>query len=214
MVQQVRVPMIGVSSDGYAAGRDQSLEQPFGHADPRELMGWAFGTASFPGRTEPGGSRGLEDLLVREWGRDIGAEIMGRNKFGPQRGPWTDEEWQGWWGDEPPFGTPVFVMTHHERPSFTLGETTFHFVSGTPHEVLAQAMAAASGRDVRLGGGADTVRQFLDAGLVDSLHVSVAPVELGGGSRLWESPEELEDRYHHETVPGSQGVVHHLFWRD
>ncbi|MCW2866060.1 MAG: Deaminase [Marmoricola sp.] len=214
MVQQVRVPMIGVSSDGYAAGHDQSLEQPFGHADPRELMGWAFGTASFPGRTEPGGSRGLEDLLVREWGRDIGAEIMGRNKFGPQRGPWTDEEWQGWWGDEPPFGTPVFVMTHHERPSFTLGETTFHFVSGTPHEVLAQAMAAASGRDVRLGGGADTVRQFLDAGLVDSLHVSVAPVELGGGSRLWESPEELEDRYHHETVPGSQGVVHHLFWRD
>ena len=214
MGQQVRVPMIGVSSDGYAAGRDQSLEQPFGHADPRELMGWAFGTASFPGRTEPGGSHGLEDLLVREWGRDVGVEIMGRNKFGPQRGPWTDEEWQGWWGDEPPFRTPVLVMTHHERPSFTLGQTTFHFVSGTAEEVLARALEAADGRDVRLGGGADTVRQFLDAGLVDSLHVSVAPVELGGGSRLWESPEELEDRYHHETVPGSQGVVHHLFWRD
>ena len=211
MTQLVRVHNFGVSSDGYAAGEGQSLERPFGHADPATLMGWAFPTASWPGRTEPGGSRGLED---REFHRDVGAEIMGRNKFGPQRGPWTDHAWQGWWGDEPPFRTPVLVMTHHPRPSFTLGETTFHFVDGDAATVLEAALAAADGRDVRLGGGAETVRQFLDAGLVDTLHVAVAPVELGAGSRLWTSPEDLLDRYHRDVVPGSGGVVHHLFWRD
>ncbi len=214
MTQMVRVHTFGVSSDGYAAGEEQSLERPFGHADPTTLLGWAFGTASWPGRTGPGGSRGLEDHLVREFHRNVGAEIMGRNKFSPHRGPWADESWQGWWGPEPPFHTPVFVMTHHERPSFTLSDTTFHFVSGEPAEVLDRALAAADGRDVRLGGGAETVRQFLDAGLVDTLHVSVAPVELGAGSRLWESPEDLLDRYHRDVVPGSDGVVHHLFWRD
>ncbi len=171
MTQLVRVHNFGVSQDGYAAGEGQSLERPFGHADPQTLLGWALGTASWPGRSDDGGSRGLEDYLVREFHRDIGAEIMGRNKFGPQRGPWTDHEWQGWWGDEPPFHTPVFVMTHHERPSFTLSDTTFHFVGGDPATVLARALEAADGKDVRLGGGATTVRQFLDAGLVDTLHV-------------------------------------------
>jgi len=156
----------------------------------------------------------VDDLLVREFHRNVGAEIMGRNKFGPQRGPWTDLEWQGWWGDEPPFHTPVFVMTHHERPSFSLSDTTFHFVGGDPASVLQTAMAAADGKDVRLGGGADTVRQFIDAGLVDTLHVAVAPVVLGGGSRLWGSPEELLDRYRCDVVPGAHGVTHHLFWRE
>lgn len=214
MSQSVRVHNFAVSADGYAAGEGQTLERPFGHADPRALMGWALPTASWPGRTEPGGTRGLDDHLVREFHRDIGAEIMGRNKFGPQRGPWTDESWQGWWGAEPPFHTPVFVMTHHPRPSFTLSDTTFHFVDGDPATVLALAMEAAGGKDVRLGGGPQTVRQFLDAGLVDTMHVAVAPIELGGGSRLWTSPDELLDRYHHEAVPSpSSGVVHHLFWR-
>ncbi len=138
---------------------------------------------------------------------------MGRNKFSPHRGPWTDHEWQGWWGDEPPFHTPVFVLTHHLRPSFTLSDTTFHFVDDTPAKVLDQARAAAGGLDVRLGGGAQSIRAFLDADLVDTLHVAVAPLELGSGSRLWESPDELDDRFHHDVVPSPSGVVHHLFWR-
>jgi dihydrofolate reductase len=178
------------------------------------LMSWAGATASWPNRADPGGSRGLDDYLVRDFHRNIGAEIMGRNKFSPHRGPWTDHEWQGWWGEEPPFHTPVFVMTHHERPSFTLSDTTFHFVSGDPASVLERALDAADGKDVRLGGGANTVRQFLDADLVDTLHIAVAPVELGAGSRLWDSPDDLLGRYHRDVVPGSSGVVHHLFWRD
>ncbi|TIC80492.1 deaminase [Nocardioides sp. GY 10113] len=213
MTQQVRVHNLSVSADGYAAGEGQRLERPFGHADPSELFAWALPTASWPGRSEPGGSRGLDDHLVREFHRNIGAEIMGRNKFGPQRGPWQDHDWLGWWGDEPPFHTPVLVMTHHHRPSFTLSDTTFHFVAGTPAEVLERAFEVADGRDVRLGGGADTVRQFLDADLVDTLHVAVVPVELGTGSRLWTAPEELLDRYHRDVVPSASGVVHHLFWR-
>ena len=213
MEQLLRVHNFGVSADGYSAGADQSLEHPFGHADPRDLMGWAFSTASWANRSEPGGTRGLDDYFTREFSRNIGAEIMGRNKFGPQRGPWQDEEWKGWWGDEPPFHTPVFVLTHHARPSFALGDTTFHFVSGEPSEVLAQARAAAAGRDVRLGGGADSLRQFLDADLVDTMHIAVAPIELGAGTRLWTSPAELDDRFHREEVPSSSGVVHHLLWR-
>lgn len=116
-------------------------------------------------------------------------------------------------GRRAPFHTPVFVMTHHERPSFALSDTTFHFVDGDPADVLEQAREAAQGKDVRLGGGATTVRQFLDAGLVDTLHVAVAPVKIGAGVRLWESPDELLDRYHLEVVPSPSGVTHHLFWR-
>ncbi|MYW17459.1 deaminase, partial [Streptomyces sp. SID2955] len=166
MAQLLRVHNFNVSSDGIGAGENQSLDRPFGDIDPTALFAWAGATASWPNRTEPGGSRGLDDYFTRDFGRDIGAEIMGRNKFGPQRGPWSDHEWRGWWGDEPPFHTPVFVMTHHERPSFTLSDTTFHFVAGDPAAVLARAREAAGGKDVRLGGGVTTVRQFLDADLV------------------------------------------------
>ncbi|MGW1765936.1 dihydrofolate reductase family protein [Streptomyces sp. NPDC002073] len=213
MKQLLRVQNFGVSSDGFGAGDGQSLERPFGHADPGDLLSWALATASWPGRTDAGGSRGLDDYFVRDFARNIGAEIMGRNKFGPQRGPWQDLDWRGWWGDEPPFHTPVFVMTHHPRPSFTLSDTTFHFVDGDPAAVLEQAREAADGKDVRLGGGAATVREFLDADLVDTLHVSVSKVRLGSGARLWESPDELRDRFHLDVVPSSSGVTHHLFWR-
>jgi dihydrofolate reductase len=208
--QLLRVQSFTVSADGFGAGEPQSLERPFGHVDPRELMAWRFGTSAFRGSD---GSRGFEDYLARDYDQNIGAEIMGRNKFGPVRGEWPDEEWKGWWGDEPPFHTPVFVLTHHPRPSFSLSDTTFHFVSGSPTEVLEQARAAADGRDVRLGGGATTVRQFIDAGLVDTLHIAVSPLELGSGTRLWESPAELDDRYHREEIAGTKGVVHHLLWR-
>lgn len=155
------------------------------------MFTWAGATASWVMRTEPGGSRGLDDYLVRDHDRNIGAEIMGRNKVAPTRGPRTNHDRQGWWGDQPPFHTPVFVMTRHDRPSNTLSDNTFHFTTGEPATVLRRANEAAHGQDVRLGGGARTIRQFLDADLVDTLHVIVTPITLGGGSRLWSSPEEL-----------------------
>ena len=209
----VRVQNFAVSSDGYGAGEGQSRERPFGHANPMDLMSWAGATASWPNRTDPGGSRGLDDYFTRDFHRNIGAEIMGRGKFGPQRGPWESHDWQGWWGDDPPFHTPVFVLTHHVRPSITLSDTTFHFIDATPAEALEQAKAAADGKDVRMGGGVSTLRSFLDADLVDTMHVAVAPVEIGRGGKLWDSPEELTDRFHLEVIPSPSGVVHHIFWR-
>ncbi len=214
MDQLLRVQNFTVSADGYGAGEGQSVQTPFGHADPGQLFAWAGATASWGQRTAPGGTRGLDDYLVRDFAHHIGAEIMGAHKFSPHRGPWTDHEWLGWWGDEPPFHTPVFVLTHHLRPSFTLSDTTFHFVDDEPAAVLAMAREAAQGHDVRLGGGAQTIRSFLDADLVDTLHVAVHPVELGAGTRLWESPAELDTRFHREEIPSPGGeVVHQLLWR-
>ncbi|WP_439658698.1 dihydrofolate reductase family protein [Lentzea sp. HUAS TT2] len=213
MTQLVKVQNFVVSRDGFGAGEDQTLDRPFGHADPGTMFAWAGATASWPNRTDPGGSRGLDDYLTRDFAHNIGAEIMGANKFSPHRGPWENHDWQGWWGDEPPFHTPVFVMTHHERPSFTLSDTTFHFVNGEPADALRLAKEAAQGKDVRIGGGATTIRSFLDADLIDTLHVAVAPVELGHGVPLWKSPDELLDRFHVDVVPSSSGVTHHLFWR-
>ena len=205
MTQSVRVQNFTVSRDGFGAGEGQSLERPFGHADPGAPVAWAGATASWPNRTEPGGTRGLDDYFTRDFANNIGAEIMGRNKFGPQRGPWEDHDWKGWWGDEPPFHTPVFVLTHHARPSFTLADTTFHFLDATPAEALRQAKDAADGKDVRIGGGVATVREFLDADLIDTMHVAVAPVELGRGERLWTSPEDLLDRFHLERSRARAG---------
>ncbi|USX54697.1 dihydrofolate reductase family protein [Lentzea sp. HUAS12] len=213
MTQLVKVQNFVVSRDGFGAGEDQTLDRPFGHADPGTMFAWAGATASWPNRTDPGGTRGLDDYLTRDFANNIGAEIMGAHKFSPHRGPWESHDWRGWWGDEPPFHTPVFVLTHHERPSFTLSDTTFHFVNAGPAEVLERAKEAASGKDVRIGGGATTIRSFLDADLIDTLHVAVSPVELGHGVPLWKSPDELRDRFHLDVVPSSSGVVHHLFWR-
>ncbi|MBT2272076.1 dihydrofolate reductase family protein [Rhodococcus qingshengii] len=212
MSQLLRVQNFGVSSDGIACGPDQSFESPFG-LDHGEMFAWAGATASWPNRTDPGGSRGLDDYFTRDFSNNIGAEIMGRNKFSPYRGPWENLEWQGWWGDEPPFHTPVFVLTHHVRPSFTLSDTTFHFVDAHPATALAQAREAAQGKDVRLGGGVSTIREFLDADLVDTMHVAVSPIEFGSGLRLWETPDELLDRFNLDVVPSPSGVTHHLFWR-
>lgn len=214
MKQLVRVQNFCVSRDGYGAGEGQTLERPFGNVDPGKLVSWAGATAHWPNRTDPGGSLGLDDYFTRDFANNIGAEIMGRNKFGPQRGPWENHDWEGWWGEEPPFHTPVFVLTHHERPSITLGETTFHFLDASPKDALGRAFEAAEGKDVRIGGGVATVREFLDADLIDSLHVAVSPLDIGAGERLWESPEALTDRFHLEKVPSpSSDVVHHLLWR-
>ncbi|MGN6301755.1 MAG: dihydrofolate reductase family protein [Angustibacter sp.] len=213
MPQLLKVQNFTVSSDGVGAGEHQTLERPFGHVDPGQLMSWAFPTASWPNRTDGAGTRGIDDAMVRDFHHNIGAEIMGRNKFGPIRGPWEDEDWKGWWGDEPPFHTPVFVLTHHPRPSFSLSDTTFHFVDSEPADVLARARAAADGKDVRLGGGVSTIRQFLDADLIDTLHIAVAPMSIGSGLRLWDSPDDLLDRYHCDVVASPSGVTHHLYWR-
>ncbi|MEZ5343728.1 MAG: dihydrofolate reductase family protein [Acidimicrobiales bacterium] len=200
MAQRVRVQSFTVSQDGYATGEGQSLEHPFGHIEAADLMAWRFGTASWPGNAGADGSRGIDNHFERDFAVGIGAEIMGRNKFGPLRGPWADHEWQGWWGDTPPFHTPVFVLTHHERPSITLADTTFHFIDTSPAEAVARAKAAAGGLDVRIGGGPSTLRSFIDAGLVDDLHIVVAPITAGRGVRLWESPHDFDDDFHHETI--------------
>ena len=218
MNQLVRVQNFSVSSDGFGAGFDQSLENPFGRAEgdvqlPIDLVSWLINTASFPARSTPGGTRGIDDMFARDFSNNIGAEIMGRNKFSPFRGAWEDNEWNGWWGDNPPFHTPVFVLTHHPRASLTLGDTAFHFVNATPAEVLDKALAAAGDKDVRIGGGVSTVRAFLEADLIDTMHVVVSPVQIGRGERLWESHDELLDRFHLETIPSPSGVTHLLFWR-
>lgn len=213
MTQRVRVQNFSISQDGFGSGEGQSLEHPFGHLDPTKLMGWALATSSHPFHTNGKGSRGLDDYFLRDYDRGIGAEIMGRNKFGPQRGPWENEEWQGWWGDNPPFHTPVFVLTHFVRPSITLSDTTFHFINASPKEALRIAREASREMDVRIGGGVATVREFLQEDLIDELHIAVAPFNAGKGERLWESYDDLLDRFQLESIPSPSGVTHLLFWR-
>lgn len=210
--QLVRVHCFAVSRDGFGAGEGQSLERPFGHADPAALMAWAGATASWV-YGSPDGTRGIDDYMTREMQRNVGAEIMGRNKFGPVRGPWPDLEWQGWWGDEPPFHTPVFVLTHHERPSFSLSDTTFHFIDASPAAALATAREAAGGQDVRIGGGPTVVRDFLAARLIDHMHIVIVPILLGRGVRLWDGLEGLEQDYAVEASSAPSGVTHVTFTR-
>lgn len=214
MTSTVRVHNLSVSLDGYATGEGQTLEAPFGHAQMR-LMEWALGTRTFRRmRGAPGGSTGVDEALAGRWATGIGAEIMGRNKFGPQRGPWEDEQWRGWWGDDPVFHTPVFVLTHHPRPSIEMaGGTTFHFLDASPAEALEVARAAAGDLDVRIGGGPTTVREFLAADLVDHLHVALVPIVLGRGERLWDGLEALEERFDVESVTAPSGVTHLTFVR-
>jgi dihydrofolate reductase len=213
-MSQVRVHNFSVSLDGFGTGEGQSMEAPFGHAGTR-LHEWFFPTRSF--RSMGGGSdgsTGADDAIASTWAQGIGAEIMGRNKFGPQRGPWADEEWKGWWGDNPPFHTPVFVLTHHQRPSIEMkGGTTFHFIDASPAEALAAAREAAGGLDIRIGGGPSTVRQFLAADLIDHLHVVLVPILLGRGEQLWDGFEGLDQRFAIESVTTPSGVTHLIFTR-
>jgi dihydrofolate reductase len=214
-MSKVRVHNFTVSLDGFGTGEGQSLDAPFGHAQGR-LMEWFFGTSTFQAmHSEAAGGNGVDEAFASNWGPGIGAEIMGRNKFGPQRGPWTDDQWKGWWGEEPVFHTPVFVLTHHPRASIEMkGGTTFHFIDADPAQALEQARAAAEGLDVRLGGGVETVRQFLAADLIDHLHVVVAPIVLGRGERLWDGQEALQERFRIETVASPSGVTHLTFTRN
>lgn len=214
IVSQVRVHNFSVSLDGFGTGEGQSLEAPFGHAGTR-LHEWFFPTRTFRAmQGQPGGSTGIDDAFASAWEPGIGAEIMGRGKFGPHHGPWPDQEWNGWWGDNPPFHTPVFVLTHHTRPPIEMdGGTTFHFVDASPAVVLETARAAAGGQDVRIGGGVTMLREFLAAGLVDHMHLVVAPIVLGRGVRLWDGLEGLERDYEIEATSSPSGVTHLLFTR-
>ena len=185
---KVVVRAFGCSLDGFGAGLQQSQSEPFGK-NAIQIMNWFFPTRTFKSmRGAEGGSTGLDDSYAARAFEGVGASIMGRNMFGPIRGRWPDESWKGWWGDEPPYHTPVFVLTHHPRAPLTMaGGTTFTFVTDGIASALSQARAAAGGRDVRLGGGVATIRQYLEAGLIDDLHLAVRPVLLGSGEHLWKN---------------------------
>jgi dihydrofolate reductase len=208
-----RVQFFSVSLDGFGTGEGQSLDTPFGHAGER-LHGWMFQTRWWHERVgEPGGGGGIDDAFLRLHDPGVGAEIMGARKFGPP-GWHEDPDWTGWWGPNPPFHTPVFVLTHHVRPSIEMeGGTTFHFIDAPPAEALQTARDAAGGLDVRIGGGATVIRAFLAARLIDHMHVTVVPIVLGRGERLWDGLEGLEQDYVIEATSSPSGVTHVTFTR-
>jgi dihydrofolate reductase len=208
-----RVQCFSLSLDGFATGEGQSLDAPFGHAGER-LHDWMFATRRGRGTPgQPGGPGGVDDAFVRLFAPGIGAEIMGAGKFG-HPGWHEDPDWKGWWGSNPPFHTPVFVLTRHTRPPIEMaGGTTFHFLDASPAEALRTAREAAGGQDVHIGGGPTMIRDFLAAGLVDHMHVVVVPILLGRGVRLWDGLEGLEKDYQVETVSSPSGVTHLTFTR-
>jgi dihydrofolate reductase len=184
---KVRVAAFSTSLDGFSAGPDQDLQNPLGVRGP-EIFGWFFPTRVFQNMHGggDGGEAGVDNTMAEKSFENVGAWILGRNMFGPVRGPWPDEAWKGWWGDEPPYHVPVFVLTHHARaPIEMTGGTTFHFVTDGISSALSRAKQAAGGKDVRIGGGAATIRQFLEAGLIDEMHLAVRPVLLGASEPLF-----------------------------
>jgi dihydrofolate reductase len=210
---RVRVHNLLVTLDGFATGEGQSLTAAFGHAQ-EQFLHW-FDAVNLWRRVRPDGAMTVDEAIADQWGRGIGAEIMGRNKFKPSSGPWDpDDDWRGWWGEDPPFHTPCFVLTHHPRPPLSMaGGTTFHFLNASPAEAMELATQAANGRDVRIGGGPTTVREFLAADLIDHLHVVVVPIVIGRGLRLWDGLEGVQERFDVQTVSTPSGVVHLTFTR-
>ncbi|HUP55367.1 MAG TPA: dihydrofolate reductase family protein [Methylomirabilota bacterium] len=208
-----RIQFFSVSLDGFGTGEGLSLQAPFGHAGER-LHEWMFATRWWREKIgEPGGSRGLEDAFLRLHDRGIGAEIMGSGKFGPP-GWHDDPDWKGWWGLDPPFHTPTFVLTHHPRPSIEMeGGTTFHFLDASPAEALETARKSAGDQDVRIGGGVRMIREFVAARLIDHMHIAVVPILLGRGERLWDGLEGLEEDYEIEATSSPSGVTHLMFTR-
>jgi dihydrofolate reductase len=209
-MSKVRVH-ISVSADGYVAGPNQSLENPLGEGG-ESLHDWIFPLRAW---REPhgkeGGEENVSNVVVEESQADVGAEIMGRGKFGGGPGPWGEDPWRGWWGEEPPFHMPVFVLTRHAREPLTLSDTTFTFVTDGVESALEQARAAADGKDVFIGGGASVINQYLAAGLVDELEVNIVPLVLGGGARLFEGvgPDLKLEQIRAVEAPG----VTHLKYR-
>lgn len=183
---RVRVHNFSISLDGYGAGPSQNLEHPLG-VGGQTLHEWFLPTRAFQSmHGGKDGTTGVDDDMAARAGQGIGAWIMGRNMFGPVRGPWPDESWRGWWGNDPPYHGPVFVLTHHDRAPLQMdGGTVFHFVTGGPDEALERAMDAAKGKDVQIGGGVSTVRQYLERRRIDELHVAISPKLLGSGEHLF-----------------------------
>ena len=204
-----------MSLDGYVAGPRQSLENPLGEGG-LALHEWVFATQSFRathGMGE-GGETGLDDDRAAAWNANIGATIMGRNMFGPVRGPWSGHSWRGWWGDDPPFRTPVFVLTHHPLEPLEMdGGTTFYFVTDGIEAALERALEAAGGQDVSLAGGAGTAQQFLRAGLIDELEIHVVPLLLGGGTRLFDNLDGGPAGYECVGLSSSDAVAHYTYAR-
>jgi len=186
MAGKVRVSSFAVSVDGFGAGPDQSLQNPLG-VGGEDLHEWFFPTDTFQKLYGEGhGQTGVDEGFARRGMDGIGAWILGRNMFAPSRGPWPDDGWKGWWGEEPPYRCPVFVLTHHPRASFEMkGGTVFHFETGGIEVALKRAREAAGDRDIRIGGGSETIRQYLRAGLIDEMHIAVSPVLLGRGEAFW-----------------------------
>lgn len=211
----VRVDL-NISLDGFATTTDQTPENPFGE-DWSRLVQAYVSTRTFRERVmhDPSGegTTGVDERYAQAYFEEIGAEIMGAGMFGLHNFP-DDPDWKGWWGDEPPFCCPVFVLTHRDLPSLEMaGGTTFHFVSATPREALDRALAVADGKDVRVGGGASVARDFLRAGLVDRLHVAIVPILLGSGIRLWDDLRGLESGYDVTSEVAESGVIHLTFRR-
>lgn len=187
-MSKLRVSTFSISLDGYGAGPDQSLEEPLG-VGGMAVHGWFRGTKTFQkmvgGGSGEAGRGGVDDDFAARSFENVGAWILGRNMFGPVRGPWEDDSWKGWWGENPPYHVPVFVLTHHARAPLPMaGGTTFHFVTEGIHVALERAKEAARGKDIRLGGGVSVIRQYLTAGLIDELHLVVSSVLLGRGEHL------------------------------
>ena len=212
---RVRVASFTISLDGYGAGPNQDIDHPLG-VGGEDLAQWLSPTRTFQ-RTlfrKEGGTAGVDDDFAARGFENIGAWILGRNMFGPVRGPWPDMTWRGWWGDEPPYHVPVFVLTHHARPPLEMtGGTTFHFVTGGIHEALDRARAAAGELDVRIGGGANTIQQYLRAGLVDELHLAIAPVLLGGGEGLFERVDMRASGFECVQFTASEKATHVVLQR-
>jgi dihydrofolate reductase len=207
-----RVHNFSISLDGFGTGEPQSREAPFGHAGER-LHEWMFETKWWRDPDKAGSGGGVDDAFAQQNVPGIGAEIMGANKFGPP-GWHEDPDWKGWWGPNPPFHTPTFILTHHSREPIEMeGGTTFHFIDATPAEALETAREAAGGQDVRIGGGATVIRDFVAAKLVDHMHVAVVPIMLGRGARLWDGLEGIEDDYEIEATSSPSGVTHVTFSR-
>ena len=207
---RVRVESFAISLDGYGAGPSQDIDNPLG-VGGTDLHQWAFPTRTFQRALfgTDGGTTGVDDDFAARGFRDIGAWILGRNMFAPSRGPWSDMNWKGWWGDSPPYHVPVFILTHHARPSIPLdGGTTFHFVTGGIHETLDRAREAANGMDIRIGGGPNTIHQYLLAGLIDELHIAIAPALLGRGERLFDGVDLRASGYECVQFVGSEKATH------
>jgi dihydrofolate reductase len=207
----LRVHCFTISVDGYGAGPNQDLDNPLGEGGIA-LHDWAFATRTFRQMFgNAGGTTGIDDDFAARGFNNIGAWILGRNMFGPIRGPWSDDTWKGWWGDSPPFHTPVFVLTHHARDAITMsGGTAFHFVTEGIHSALQRAADAAKGQDIRLGGGVATIQQYLRAGLVDTMHVAISPILLGSGEQLFAGIDACKLGYRcteHVTTPNATHVV-------